>query len=222
MSKNLIQFAPIFVAAGVKINFDSKTLEATIQEVPKGKKTLVHDALSDIDKFIDTRTYNDGVAIYALADYFDSAPNPIHAEARESILEAVGLKRDGRFISQTLALLKSNKSWHISEEANKCTYFGEACTHRGIVEIAGKRGRKSTRQPSDYHKSKSNGVIDREQYVTSAVDALHRSISNEVVVSATKPKAVIRLEEIENLEPEELTLILEKIREVEEARNATV
>jgi hypothetical protein len=220
MSKNLIQFAPIFSAVGAEINFDTTTLEATILESPKGKSKLIQDALDEVDKFLDTRTYNDGIAIYALANFIDNVPSPIHSAARLAILEALGLTREGKFISQTLALLKSNKSWHTSDKPYQCSYFGELCTNRGVVEVKGKRGRKSTRPPDAYHKPKNDGLNEREQLVTPNLEALYKAIPPESVISAMKPKSYIRLDEIEDLEPEELQLILGKIREVEEARNA--
>jgi hypothetical protein len=81
MSNNLIQFASIFDAAGAKINFDSYKVAVEIVEYPKGMKAMMMDAVDEIDRFLDTKTYNDGLAIFAIADFIDDEANQIHDDA---------------------------------------------------------------------------------------------------------------------------------------------
>jgi hypothetical protein len=222
MTNNLIQYASILDAAGAKLNLNTNALDLEVVEVPKGKKNLFQNAASDIVNYLDTRIYTDGLAAFAIASFIDGQPNAISDEARRNILETIGLTKNGQYISQTLSLIKINRSWHTSERPNECSYFGDSCTTRGIVEVSGKRGRKSTRSPAEYHERKSNGIISREQLVTPAVEALYRAIPSEMVTSAPRQKNVIRLDEIDKMSPEELSLILDKIKEVESRVNASI
>jgi hypothetical protein len=220
MSSNLIQFASIFDAAGCEINFDSNLMEATILSYPTGRAGVIEGAIEEIDCFLDTKTFNDGVAILAIADQIDGKKNPLTQHTRKRILHNVGLMKNDKYISQALALLKTNKSWHSSEAPNQCSYFGDICTTRGIVDIDGKRGRKSTRLPDDYHMLKSSGIINREQLVTPLLDEVYRSIPSEYLISMRpKDSNVINLDKIDEMEPEELARILNRIKEAEAKSN---
>jgi hypothetical protein len=216
MSSNLIQFASIFDAAGCKINFNSHIMEAEIISYPTGRTGVIEGAIDEIDCFLDTKTFNDGIAILAIADQIDGNPNPLAIETRNTILNNAGLKKNNRYITQALALLKTNKSWHSSEVPNECTYFGDLCTTRGITEVDGKRGRKSSRLPDDYHIRKTSGIINREQLITPLLEEVYRAIPQENLISM-KPKEgnIINLDKIDELEPEELARILQRIREAE-------
>jgi hypothetical protein len=195
-------------------------MTAEVADYPKRHRDLVISAIDEIDHFLDTKVYNDGIAILAIAEYLDGDPNPINVDMRARILENIGLTKEGRYIAQTLALLKTNKSWHSSEVPNQCTYFGDICTTRGTADVDGKRGRKSTRSPDDYHVLKTNGTINREQLITPSLDALHRAIPADNLTSArSKDKNIIRLDKIDDLEPEELARILDTIKAAEKRKN---
>lgn len=220
-TSNLIQFAPIFDAVGATINLVSNTLEAEIVDYPKGKKDLIDEAVFEINRYLNTRTFEDGIAIFGIASYIDGVSNGIRNGSGARLLSRLGLQLNGKYISQVLALQKVNRSWHTSEEPNKCTYFGDLCTHRGITEVTGKRGRRSNRSPQEYHVLKANGVINREQFVSPALERLYHTIPQENLVSAAKAKPqVIRLDQLESLDQDTLNLILEKINRVE--KDATV
>jgi len=212
---NIIQYAPLFDAAGAKINLVTSNLSCEIAEYPKNKKTVIDNAVSDISRFLDTRTYVDGMAIWAIADSIDGIDNPLSRDSRNAILTALGLVKEGKYIYQVLATAKINKSWHTSEEPNECTYFGEMCTHRGSVDVKGKRGRKATRLPNEYHPEKSNGIINREQLTTPSIEALWHSIPDGTLVAASKPKTTFRLDEIASLKPEELAELMDRINKVQ-------
>lgn len=216
---NIIQYAPIFDAAGIKINIHTDTLSASVVDCPKKIKATVTDAVSDISKYMDTQVYADGIAAFAIAHYIDDEPNPMSKTSRENILAALGLTKNGQYISQVLALLKTNKSWHLSDIASNCSHFGDICTHRGITNVPGKRGRKSNRSPEDYHLRKTNGTIDREQLVTPAVESLYRLIPSEQLVSQTKQRSIIRLDDLDNMSSDELADILERVKMAESRRS---
>lgn len=214
MTSNIIQFAPLFDAVGATINLKSDDLSAEVIDYPKGKKTLIQDAVEEVSHYLDTKTEHDSFAIFGIAGFIDGNSNTIDKDSRRNLLEAVGLTKDGRYITQVLALQKVNKSWHSSEIPNQCSWFGKVCTHRGIVETPGKRGRKATRNPDEYHERKSNGIISREQCVTPALEALWRAIPQEVMVSTMKKKNVIHLDEIETLDYTILKDLQDKINRV--------
>lgn len=213
MTENIIQFAPLFDAVGAELNYRTKDRTVEVVEYPKGKKQLIDDAVEEISHYLDTRIFEDGIAFLAIASYIDGVHTSITMDSKTSILSGLGLQRDGKYIQQVISLNKINKSWHTSDIANACSYFGDICVRRGVEEVPGKRGRKSTRNPADYHEVKSNGTINREQLVTPGLEALHRAIPTEKVTSAVKPRTMINLAEIQDIDPEVARKILAMIEE---------
>lgn len=211
---NVIQYASALKAFGCRLNLISDIAEVAVTDIPErtNSKEILDSFLTDIFKYSDTANYVDGFAATYLADTIDSNPNPIVEEIRENVLQALGLKQSGRFVAQELALIKVNRSWHISDEPNTCTRFGELCTNRGILDIEGKRGRKSTRQPNEYHRSNSKG-ISREQLVTPAVQALYDNIPSENLISVKTSLTSFSLRDISDLGKEELETLLTKVHE---------
>ena len=217
---NLTQYAAAFVAFGCKLNYRTDRAEPEISEVPNWNdrkqraQHIIEAAVEDITKFENTANYEDGLSVLVLCDLIDGEPNPLTEIGRKNILYALDItSEDGRFISQELNLAKVNRSWHISEKSNTCTYFGELCTHRGIVQISGKRGRKSNRQPNEYHLQSSKG-IGREQLVTPALQTLYDNIPGYNLVSQAEVKPIqFDLESIRGLtqiQANELLAVLEE------------
>jgi hypothetical protein len=213
MTSNLIPYAPIFCAVGAKLNLNTRDYIVTVAEYPKGRKQLIDAAIDDISKFLDTTTSEDTVSFFGFVDYIDEHENAIDPISRENLKEHSDCYIQEKYIVQEIAVLKTNKSWHSSEDANTCSHFGTLCTNRGIQDIKGKRGRKATRNPEEYHTLKSNGVIAREQLITPALEALCRAIPKEVTVSATKPKSTISYEELSNMKIEDIQALLERVKE---------
>src|SRR6185295_10287736 len=133
MTKTLVQYGSLFAAAGCKLNFDSNTAQLDVVAIPKTLKKVIDAAISDIEKFENTANFADGMSAIHLADQVDGKDNPLSTEIRSGVLDALGIVKDGKFVAQVLAQQKTNRSWHTSEEPNKCTYFGDICTHRGIT-----------------------------------------------------------------------------------------
>lgn len=210
---NINQYAAIFAAAGVKLNYDSHKAELEVPTLPskKEQKEVVKKALDDIDKCDNTANYEDGAASIVLADTIDGEPNPLDEKFRSRVLTALGIMKEGKFVSQYLSQQKTNRSWHTSEEPNTCSYFGEACTHRGIVSVPGKRGRKSTRKPEEYHPMLRSGVIAREQFVPQSLEVLVDSIPADNLISDKGTVTTIKLHKMDAEE-------LQKIKEQVEAR----
>jgi len=204
--RNIIQFGSILSAAGCKLNFDASTALIQVIEYPPDKATIIEEALHDIDLFDDTALFLDGLAAIHLADLINGYDNPLTPAIRNGVLEALGIKFDGVFVSQTLSKLKTNRSWHLSETPGTCTYFGDLCILRGVEHDPHKRGRRSIRAPDNFHPLKSNKVA-REQLVTPAVEALVRSVDPINVVS--KPE-VINLEQFSKERLEELVLRIQQ------------
>lgn len=210
--RNIIQFAPIFSAAGCHLNLDTTYIEmdvVNLDKLPKKTRIIVDQAIEDVDKYLDTANYEDGIALIALADYVDNEPNPLNNESRTRLLTNLGLMADEKYISQVLAVQKNNRAWHSSDVAGDCTYFGKSCTHRGAVEVAGKRGRKATRSPEEYHRLASNGIIGREQLVTPGLQNLWDIIPDSRLTSL-RPKRAINMQQlVEELTSEQLAELIE-------------
>lgn len=206
---NIIAYGSIFSAIGCKLNFSTTTAYLEVIESPKPVKKIVGSAIEDIGKFDFTANFTDGLAAPFLADLIDGDTNPLNKISCIQALTTLGLMKDGKFISQVLALQKTNRSWHTSDVPNECSYFGEECTNRAVSNV-GKRGRKSSRAPEEYHKLSSTGVIAREQLVTQNVEKLFSSISPTMLVSANTK--IINLEE---LSPEAIEGLLQRIKEIQ-------
>jgi len=174
--------------------------------------------LADIEHFDDTANFVDGLSAPFLADTINGNKNHLH-DYRNEILEKIGTMRNGRFVSQELALIKTNRSWHISEEPNKCTYFGDVCTHRGSIHVPGKRGRKSNRKPTDYHLKNGQGTIGREQLVTPALEQLWKALPDDALISNAGHTIEVNLTRYKNMDDEEFKNILnKKLKEIEALR----
>ncbi len=209
---NIIQFAPLLSAVGAEMNYITASNEVEIVTYPKGRKSLIEAAVKDIENFLDVKTPDDILLFFALVNFIDNEVNPI--PGKDNIKSNSGFFKDNKFIQQKLALLKTNKSWHTSSVAGRCSYFGNLCTDRGAEVNGSKRGRKATRSPNQYHELKPNGTISREQLITPSIEALYRAIPKEVVTSATKTKEFFTLEELQGLpksQIEYLRAILEKV-----------
>jgi len=202
-----VQYAPAIYAFGAKLAYNTKSGELDIAEYPDRKeaKNILDAALADIILFEDTSNFQDGLHIFALADFVDNKPNPVTKTSRMNILEQTGVMQEGRFVRQNLERAKVNKSWHISEVAGECSYFGDICTNRGVIDTSHRRGRKSERNPNQYHLRSSKG-IGREQLVTPAVELLYDSIPSEQLTSAGKATPIVDISKIDisSIEPERL------------------
>ena len=212
---NIIQYAALLSAAGCKLDFDTTNTTLEVTDFPTGKKTLIKEVLADISKFDNTANFVDGVSALFLADSINGGKNHLASHRRE-VLEKLEIMRSGRFISQELALIKTNRSWHTSETSNGCSFFGDVCTHRGITEVPGKRGRKSNRQPTDYHLKNGQGTIGREQLVTPALEQLWKIIPDEVLISNAGHTIEVNLTRYRKMDPAEVERILnKKLAEIE-------
>lgn len=180
--RNLIQFGSILSAAGCVLNFDASTALVQVVEYPPEKATIIEEAMHDIDLFDDTALFMDGLVAIHLVNLINGYENPLPQSVRNQVLETLGIKHKGAFITQTLAKLKTARSWHVSGAPNTCTYFEGVCTSRGQEIDPHKRGRRSTRTPTDFHPLKGN-TITREQLVTPAIENLFRSIDSVSLVS---------------------------------------
>lgn len=208
---NLIQYGPAFHAFGAKLNYDTVKGELDIAEYPnrEGARKIIDGALADIKMFEDTSNFHDGLSVIALADYVDSKTNPVTKTSRLNILTQIGILRDGRYVRQILERAKVNRSWHISEVPQKCSYFGELCTNRGISDTSHRRGRKSERNPNEYHLESSKG-IGREQLVTPAVELLYDNIPEDMLISDAKAR--VSVQDITKLKPHELQELIERLQ----------
>jgi hypothetical protein len=206
---NVIQYAALLSAVGCKLDFNTTNATLEVTDYPQGKAKLIKAALADIEKFDDTANFVDGISAPFLADTISGNKNYL-ADYRKEILEKLGVMRNGKFISQELALIKTNRSWHTSETSNGCSHFGEVCTHRGMVHVPGKRGRKSNRKPTDYHLKNSQGTIGREQLVTPALEQLYKAIPDEMLISNAGHTIEINLTRYKNMDNEEFKSLLNK------------
>ncbi len=202
-------YGAIFAANGCRLNFSSKAGALYVVDIPKVKEKIVKDALSDISKFDDTSNYMDGMAAIHLADFIDELPTPLSGDIRTNVLTALGILKNFKYVSQVLAQQKTNRSWHGSDKPGECTSFGSLCTHRGITVVPGKRGRKSSRSPDQYHRLNSSGEISREQLVTPALEAFVSSISADVLISSIASSDIAI--KLEKMSEEELEEVLSKI-----------
>lgn len=186
--------------------------EFDIAEYPDRKeaKNILDAALADIKLFEDTSNFQDGLHIFALADFVDNKENPVTQSMRLNILEQTGIMQEGRFVRQNLERAKVNKSWHISETPASCSYFGAICTNRGVIDTSHRRGRKSERNPNQYHLKSSKG-IGREQLVTPAVELLYDSIPNEQLTSASKTYSIFDISKVDltQIEPDKLQELID-------------
>ncbi len=222
MAIPVTQYGPIFAAANCKLNFDSFRAQLEVVQVPKNAKKIVDEALDDIARFEDTSNFTDGMSAIHLADLIDSKDNPLDKATRENVLTALGIIKDGKYVAQIIAQQKTNRSWHLSEKPSECTYFGEICTHRGITNVPGKRGRKSTRKPEQYHQLSLSGEIAREQLVTPALENLVSSLPSENVISITSSSAFIGGINLDDLAEDEVKEIIERVKKLKEERKSTV
>jgi hypothetical protein len=213
--KNLIQFSTGLVAFGCKLNYISSINEIDIAEPPKEKyrKRILESALHDIVLFEGASNFSDGICVLATAEFVDGEPNPLSETTRLNMLNALGIMKGDRYVLQVLNRDKVNRSWHISEEANTCTYFGEICTHRGILDDPHRRGRKSDRPPEEYHPRSSKG-IGREQLVTPNVQALYSNIPESVTTTTKREIESVLLKKLEEMPPEKLKEFMEKAQEL--------
>lgn len=183
--KNLISYAPAFVAVGCVLRFNSSTTEVDIAEYPKDKRArkIIDAALADIVLFEDTANFSDGISSIHLSDFVDDQPNPLAKTIRLNVLNSLGIMQGEKYVLAALNSAKVNRSWHLSEKENECTYFGNICTHRGALNDPHRRGRKTNRQPFEYHQMTSRG-ISREQLVTPNVQALYDLIPAAVTTNS--------------------------------------
>lgn len=210
---NIIQYGAIFKAAGYELNLRSKS---GVLEVTGNISSIGAAAIEDISKYENTANFSDGLAAAFLADTIDEEVNPLPNNIRNNILVALNIMKDGKFISQVIGQQKTNRSWHTSSEPNTCTAFGALCTNRGIVNVPGKRGRKSNRKPEDYHPANSTGIA-REQLVTPAVEALVGSIHPAKLISISGVigggNSGINLESLNSEQLQELLAKINSMRE---------
>jgi hypothetical protein len=213
--RNVIQYASAFSALGCKLEFNSSSGEMDVIEIPKDKRSVVELALADIAIYEDTANYADGMAIFALADQIDDKPNPVNISTRKSILSTVlgYTNHAGKYYRPLIHSIKVQRSWHTSTKPNSCSNFGEICTHRGIDIPEGRRGRKSYRNPNEYHTASSRGIA-REQLVTPNLNAMYVAIPEEnlAVQSATRPTNVSIEDVIQNMTPEQASELIEKLK----------
>jgi len=209
---NLVQYSPMLVAFGCNLKYHSEDATVEIIEKPKRKDRILEDALEDISKFEDTANYQDGIASLVLATFVDEDENPLKHSVRLNILNALGIMSDERFIVQALNAAKVNRSWHISEKSGECTYFGDYCTHRGITTVPGKRGRKSNREPWEYHPKSSKG-IGREQLVTVALQKAYDSIPESSLVTIKAVKQIqFDIEALRQMPSEDISKLIDRLR----------
>lgn len=187
VDKNVTQFATIFDAVGCVLRYNSADATISVIDTPKGMKELVHRTLGEIKHFDMTANFIDGMSALCVADFIDDVANPIDDSIRDSIMHALGVMKDGKYIHQTLMLQKNNRSWHFSEVENDCSHFGEECTHRGVNPNPDRKGRRSNRKPDEYHMLDGKGDIKREQLVTTNLEDMFKRIPTDVLVSGKIP-----------------------------------
>jgi hypothetical protein len=221
--QNLVAYASFLVAVGCKLNLDTETAQLEVVSFPAEKKSKIEPALADIGKFLDTATFVDGMAAFHLSELVDEKPNPLSSKQRIRLLNALGIMRDDKFIAPVLMQTKVNRSWHTSEKANACSYFGEVCTYRGSVVDPNRRGVRSTRKPYEYHPQTSPTTIKREQLITPAMEIAYNLIPANVLVSGKSDQTILHTkieQQIENMKPEELDTLIKKLTDMREKANA--
>lgn len=206
---NVTAFGTIFKAYGCTLDYQSKESKLYVTD----PDDLVDRALKEIQCFEDTANFVDGAAALALADTIDMTENPLSEEIRENILHALKIKDRGAFVYQVLSLQKNNRSWHGSEVAGDCSFFGEVCTHRGINPNPERKGRTSSREPSAYHRAQGNGKIAREQLVTPALEQLWKSIPQTNFISGRITIVPFDLKSLKKLPIEDRLNIVKELSE---------
>jgi hypothetical protein len=211
MYTNILQYAPIFRAANVSLDLDSYSLDLRVTDSPKSIEKKVEAAIKEIALYEFTATSTDVMSAIACIESIDNEPLSISDRARQTILTSVGIMDKGKFISQQLATLKVNRSWHLSPIPNRCEYFGELCTNRGVENIPGKRGRKSYREPDEFHLPNSKGIGSREQLVGPALEDLYRAIPTTNLTSKTKSNPMIDVSRMTQEQLKEMASRLESL-----------
>lgn len=211
MSTNILQYAPIFRAANIRLDLDSYNLDLRVIDAPKSIEDKVAIALKEIALYEFTATSTDVFAAIACIESVDNEPINMSDRARQTILTSVGIMDKGKFISQVLATQKVNRSWHISPTPNRCDYFGDICTNRGTDNIPGKRGRKSYRDPDEFHPANSKGVGNREQLVTPGLEELYRLIPSNNLISRNRINPTI---DISRMTPDQLREMASRLESI--------
>jgi len=209
---NITAYGTIFSALGCELDYDSKTAQLKLAGVAKGKSSIVVAAQNDISFFDDTTNYLDGAAAIVLANTIDNTKNPLTQKVRDNVLHGLAIKKNNKFIYQVLSLQKNNRSWHVSDNANVCSYFGKVCTHRGINPDPNRKGRRSFRQPDEYHRLNGKGEISREQLVTPALEKLFQSIPEDNLIRDNHTFATLEL----NLKKMKTLTVEDKLRVISE------
>ena len=211
MSTNILQYAPIFRAANIRLDLDSYNLDLRVVDAPKSIEDKVDKALREIALYEFTATQTDVMTALACIESIDNEPINISDRARKTILTSTGLMDRGKFISQVLATLKVNRSWHISPTPNTCDYFGDMCVNRGVDNIPSKRGRKSYREPDEFHLANNKGEGNREQLVTPGLEELYRAIPQGNLTSKTKNSPTIDVSRMSQDDLREMASRLESL-----------
>jgi hypothetical protein len=206
--RNLIQFGSIFRAAGCSLNFESSSNQLSVIGFPSDKRELIEGALKEIELFEDTATFEDGIVAIPLSDSIDNVSSPLSEIFRLQVLETSGIMHSGLWVSQVLQKIKTTRSWHGSPEPNRCVYFGEVCTNRGMMRDPNKRGRPSYRKPEEFHIRKS-ASISKENLVTPMLEALTVSIDSLLLTSNPQ---TIRIDKLDELGETELEALMDRIR----------
>lgn len=216
MNSRLAQYGTIAHAFGLRMSYNSSSASLEVKDIPEGFTPTVEAMLAEIDLFDDTTSYVDGVASFCVVDYIDGEPIPVPERARLNILHALGFMKNDKYIHQVLMLQKNNRSWHQSGVENKCEYFGEVCTHRGINPDPDRKGRTSSRQPDEYHIRNGKGVIMREQLVTPNLEYIFRSIPEDNLTSGRIATSIdkFELKRFKSLDVEDKLRVIEELQEL--------
>lgn len=212
---NITAYGTIFAALGCVLDYDSNKARLTLSSAPKNKGKIVSEAANDIAAFDDCTNYLDGASAIVLADTIDKEKNPLSKTIRDNTLHGLGLMKKNKFIYQVLSLQKNNRSWHYSNTANDCSHFGNICTHRGIEPDPNRKGRRSFRQPNEYHKLDGKENISREQLVTPALERLFQSIPDINLIHETHTYATLdlNLKKLNTLSVEDKLRVIAELKE---------
>jgi hypothetical protein len=209
---NITAYGNIFSAVGCTLDYESVKAQLKVSDSPKGKEKIIEKAISDISHFDDCTNYLDGAAAIILADTIDGSKNPLTAKVRSNVLHGLAIQKNNKFIYQVLSLQKNNRSWHYSDAANTCSHFGKDCTHRGINPDPNRKGRRSFRQPDEYHRIDGKGNISREQLVTPSLEKLFQSIPDDNLIRDNHTFATLEL----NLKKMKTSSVEDKLRIISE------
>lgn len=212
---NITAYGTIFSALGCKLNYNSHKVRLEVEDAPKNKTKIVDAAISDIYYFDDCANYMDGAAAIVLADTIDGVINPLKPSIRTNILHGLGLQKNEKFIYQVLSLQKNNRSWHYSDTPNSCNHFGEDCVNRGIEPDPNRKGRRSFRQPDEYHRLDGKGKVSREQLVTPNLEKLFQSIpdTNLIRDNHTFMSLTVNLKKMKDLSVEDKLKMIAELQE---------